>query len=40
MNIINTFSTNDTNERLVRLAEIHRRCILLIRVAQNKRCAS
>lgn len=39
MKITNTFSTKNISERLVRQAEIHRRCILLLQTVKGKRYA-
>lgn len=36
MNITNTFVSTNTAERLLRQAEIHRRCLLLLQVSRKR----
>lgn len=36
MHVTNTFTTNDKSARLIRQAELHRKCILLLKAKATK----
>ncbi len=40
MKITNTFCSKNDNERIMKQSELHRRCILLIRAARERRIAA
>lgn len=40
MKITNTFCSKNDNERIMKQSELHRRCILLIRAAREKKVTS
>ena len=40
MKITNTFQSKNNNERVGKQSELHRRCILLIRAARERRFAA